>query len=224
MKKLTIISLILIIVFSSCKKDEKIKKTYSISGITNVKDKEYWSDIQEIHIGIFNTDNQRIIKSSKIENLTNSTLKFSLNGIVEGTYQVKIFVYDRGQNKSTLIDYGTKSINQDLDLNEQALVLISYRRVQSQVFNSCIHCHGASSGELAGGLSLIPNVSYKNLVNKASKNSTKLRIKPFDIENSFLINVANRKNINFDHPASETVMNGDKELLENWIIKGALND
>ncbi len=224
MKQIILLILVIITVFSSCKKDKEIEKTYSISGIANLKDKEYWSDIQEIHIGIFNIDNQRIIKSSKIENSTNSTLNFSLNNIVEGTYHIKIFVYEKGQNKFTLIDYGTFSINQDLSLNEQALVLISYKRVQTQVFNSCIQCHGASSGQLASNLNLMPNISYQNLVNANSTNSTKLRVKPFELDSSFLIDVAKRNNINFDHPASQPIIDGDKNLLENWIIKGALND
>lgn len=100
--------------------------------------------------------------------------------------------------------------------------ILNYQRIQAQVFNTCLACHGGSSGLPAGGLNLLEAQSWNNLVNQPSAHSSKKRVVPFDAKQSFIIQVMEQDNINFSHSASNTIVTEDIELTKQWIEKGAV--
>jgi hypothetical protein len=86
--------------------------------------------------------------------------------------------------------------------------------------NTCTACHGSENG--AAGLLLGAGKSYENLVDHPSINSAKRRVEPFNIENSFLIEVLTSDKLSLRHPHSTIMYNQDDlNLLKAWIERGA---
>lgn len=213
-----------VLIFIGCGKSTEDELFYSISGKVNLTDKEYWADEQEVRFGIFNQGENQPEWSVQLKNPVNGSLNYSLANIPEGEYIFKIYASKNTINKADLLTYGNQKLSTNLVLADKNMTLVFYSRVQEQVFSSCLQCHGGSSGAIASGLNLLPANSYNNLVNTTSENADLVRVKPFLADSSFILNVLYENNISFDHPASSTASQKDKKLVENWIIKGALND
>jgi mono/diheme cytochrome c family protein len=86
---------------------------------------------------------------------------------------------------------------------------------------NCTACHGTENG--AAGLPLGDGVSYAHLVNQASKNSEKVRVQPYSIQNSFLMDVLTDEALNLS-PSHSTLYPDDINLLKAWIAAGAENN
>ncbi|MBL4745764.1 MAG: hypothetical protein JKY08_05300 [Flavobacteriaceae bacterium] len=220
----TLISLIFITLSCSGGGDDEVVEMFTVTGTVNFTDPAYWSDQEDIRFGVFKIGESQALSSVKIIKTATGKGSFTLKNITKGTYDFKIYLAKNQLNILNLIPYATQSISKNSVLDEINMTLVSYDRVQKQVFNSCMLCHGASSGEIAANLNLTKNESYSNLVGVSSKNSSLLRVKPFSVTESFMINVLQMKGLNFDHPASVNVSEGSLKLIENWIQKGALND
>ena len=63
--------------------------------------------------------------------------------------------------------------------------LTTYEDIQTNIFNpNCISCHAGATP--SGGLDLSADVSYENLINVESNNSSYKRVVPCESENSYL--------------------------------------
>ena len=143
---------------------------------------------------------------------------------------IKVFVYENTINKADLIVYNNYVLDKDITLADESLTLVTFARITKQVFNNCLQCHGGSTGQPAAGLYLLPDSSYKylvevNSVNSFGQDSTHLlRVKPFFVDSSFIIKVLNNDNLNYDHLGKNIATSDDIQLITYWINNGALNN
>lgn len=187
-------------------------------------DIEYWPDNQSIWIGCFEEEDARQPIASTELNGDSESITVAIEDIAEGSYFLKIFITEGGVYKSDIYNYGSIAINASVFYELQNIQLLTYQRVQQQVFNGCQLCHGGSSGDIAAGLYLTEENSYQSLVNVlATKNTSLLRVKPGSAEFSYLIDVID-ETIDFDHGASNSVTEADRQLVVDWIEAGALNN
>ncbi len=203
---------------------DDVSEVYSVSGNVIITDMDYLTDNEDIRFGVFNAGETQALSSVKLAITAQGKGSFYMKNIKKGSYEFKIYLAKNGRNIVNLLVYSSQSVKEDLVLKEKNMTLVSYRRVQKQVFNSCMVCHGDSSGEVAANLNLLPTYSYNNLVNVKATNSSLFRVKPFSTKESFMINVLHVDGISFKHQASISASASDKKLVENWIRKGALND
>lgn len=214
------------ILLSACSDNvPEVTSTWKIEASFNVVDPEFWPTGQEVRLGVFDSNNLQIpVQSVALASSAGSLVDAVLPKVEEGSYTLMLYLVEGSIFKSILKDLGTVNVNQDLIMESEEITFLTFERVQSQVFNSCITCHGGSSGEPAANLSLLENHSYANLVNVAAKNNAAMMlVKPEDAGNSFLVKVLN-KDVNFDHRASTGATPADKQLIVDWINNGALNN
>ncbi|MDR1500527.1 MAG: hypothetical protein LBI58_06050 [Tannerellaceae bacterium] len=98
---------------------------------------------------------------------------------------------------------------------------LDYGKIQ-EIFerNTCTACHGDESG--GGGLLLAAGRSYESLVNRKAYNSPKMRVEPFSVQKSFLIDVLTSDTLSLSHPHSSIIYDQDElNLLRAWIERGA---
>ncbi len=212
----------LILVFAQCSKDEVIP-SFTVSGSVAISDLEYWPQNQQVLFGLFLGNAKQPEYSQVITKPVASIMNFEIINVTKGSYIPKVYIAENQIFKAELVNFGEMTIEDNLILSNKTFALNTYSRVQEQLFNSCLQCHGAST-EIAADLNFYTDKSYNLLVNVSSKNSDKLRVKPFDNNNSFLIQILMKDNLSFDHSASTNATSGDLELVKNWIEKGALND
>jgi hypothetical protein len=86
-------------------------------------------------------------------------------------------------------------------------------------------CHMGPTN--AGGLNLTQGSAYNNIVNvPSSQRPSLVRIKPFEPNNSYLINKIKGENINgAKMPQDLPALTVDViALFENWVSQGAMNN
>lgn len=220
----TLGTIIFLILSCSSSGGDEVVELFTVSGTVNLTDPTYWSDQEELRFGVFNIGDTQPISSVQMIKTVDDKGSFSLENITEGTFEFKVYLAKNGLNILDLITYGSKSISANSVLEQKNMTLVSFSRIQKQVFNSCMLCHGGSSGEIAANLNLTEEKSYSNLVGIQAKNSSLVRVKPLSVEESFIVKVLQTEDLIFDHPASVNVSEGSINLIKNWIIKGALND
>jgi hypothetical protein len=119
-------------------------------------------------------------------------------------------------------DINVATARDSIIIPDSTINLVSYERIQTLVFEqyTCVSCHQGTTG--AGNLLLIADKSYNALVNKvSSKNPAKNRVTPYDIDNSFLLDVIEDDDIALTQPHTGFVTrNDDIVLLEEWIKNG----
>jgi hypothetical protein len=111
----------------------------------------------------------------------------------------------------------------DIIITETNINLLQYNRIQEQVFRQCVACHGGSD-HAGANLYLTPELSYSNLYTAPSQNSPKKRVLPFNVQESFLIEVLTEQGglLHFNHNTGiSSLKNDDIVLLEEWIKNGA---
>lgn len=185
-------------------------------------DAQYWPEGQQIRVGAFATNNPKNpVASIGVGKPSGENIQVAIGAVPEGIYQFKVYVTENLSYKTDLADLGNETVFSDLSLSRAGITLISFNRIQRQVLNSCILCHGGSSGQLAANLNLMPGKSYAQLVGvTAYKNSSFLRINAGSGIYSYLVKVLN-KDIDFDHAASSSATEADKQLIIDWINEGA---
>jgi hypothetical protein len=223
-KNLRLLFLLVFLAVYSCSSEGTPTETYTISGSIIINDSDNYIDSQIINVGLF--INETVPEYSiTLEKPTNQeAIPYSFQNVDEGTYTCKIYVAENGVYKTDLYSYNSKNINETTNLGTASVNLLTYSRVQSQLINKCIQCHGGAAGEPAAGLILLENESYTNLVNAESTYSDLLRVKTYDTTNSFLIHVLENNNLSFEHPSSTLATEADLELVKLWINKGAINN
>lgn len=109
----------------------------------------------------------------------------------------------------------------DIEIPETGVNLMTYARIQEQIFQNanCISCHGTVSG--AAGLRLGSGYSYTYLVGQQATNSPKRRVEPGNVDESFLIDVLTVPNLLSLPHTSFLAKEEDLSLLKKWIESGA---
>ena len=188
-------------------------------------DAEFWPDGQQIRVGVFESENDKEAVSSVIVNQPDGeSSSVSISNVPEGNYVLKLYLTESGIFKVFLADLGEISLNENLMIETDPLTLLTYTRIQNQIFNKCQLCHGGSSGDLAAGLNLTSSESYLQLINvQAVTDPSRTRVVPGSSTYSYLVQVL-EKQIDFDHDASNSITSADKQLIIDWIDEGALNN
>jgi len=221
------LALVLLVVVSACTHeyfpDEKANWDVQVS--LSFTDAQYWPEGQQIRVGAFASgDTKNPVASIGVSKPSGENTQVAIGSIPEGTYRFKLYVTENSNYKADLADLGEEAVISDLSLSKTGITLISFDRVQRQVLNSCILCHGGSSGQLAANLNLMPGKSYAQLVGVSSvKSPTFIRVNPESATYSYLVKVLN-KDIDFDHAASSSATVADKQLITDWINEGAKNN
>lgn len=222
-----IFALALLVIASACTHeyipDEKARWNVQVS--LSFTDVQYWPEGQQIRVGAFSTDDPKNpVTSIGVSNPSGENTLVAIGAVPEGTYQFKVYVTENATYKSDIVNLGEETVSSDLSLSKSGITLISFDRIQRQILNSCILCHGGSSGQLAANLNLMPGSSYTQLVDvPAYKNASFQRVKVGSGTYSYLVKVLN-KDIDFDHAASSSATTADIQLLIDWINEGAKNN
>jgi hypothetical protein len=93
-----------------------------------------------------------------------------------------------------------------------------YDKVQAVFDAACTSCHGERA---AAGLRLDEGNSRASLVGIQSSRSEKIRVVPYSVEESFLIDVLTDANTGLKQPHTTILYEDDMELLKIWIGTGA---
>lgn len=223
-KQITLL-LISIVAITACGGGDSVPSTdatYSIEGSITITDPESWIESQTIHIGLFLDDAITPSYSIDIDKPEEGEVTtFTFEGVEDKDYSCKVYVAESGIYQADIYQFSDLNITKDIDLSHTDITLLTYDRLQDQLFNQCLLCHGQSSGDLAAGLDLTEESSYSNLVDVQSTNSTLLRVASGSSAESFIIEVLNLDQLTFDHSASSLAKDSDIELLEMWIDEGA---
>lgn len=203
--------------------DEKVNWNAQI--LLSFTDTQYWPEGQQIRVGAFTSgDMKNPVASIGVGKPSGENTQVAIGSIPEGTYRFKLYVTENSNYKADLADLGEETVAGDLSLSKTGITLITFDRVQRQVLNACILCHGGSSGQLAANLNLMPGKSYAQLVGVPSvKNPAFIRVNAESATYSYLVKVLN-KDIDFDHAASSSATAADKQLITDWINEGAKNN
>lgn len=201
------------------------KDNWNVQVSLSFADAQFWPEGQQIRVGAFTSgDPKNPVASVGVSKPSGENTQVAIGSIPEGTYRFKLYVTENSSYKADLGDLGEETVIGDLSLSKSGITLISFDRVQRQILNSCILCHGGSSGQLAANLNLMPGKSYAQLVGIASvKNQAFIRVNPESATYSYLVKVLN-KDIDFDHAASSSATAADKQLISDWINEGAKNN
>jgi len=201
------------------------KPSWNIRAELSFADEQYWPSGQQIRLGAFAADDTKNpVASIGIEKPVSGKAEVAIGAVPEGSYQIKVYVTENTVYKADIADFGEFRVNSDQALTKNEIKLVTFSRVQQQILNSCILCHGGSSGQLAANLNLMPGKSYAQLVGVlAYKNSSFQRVNAGSGNYSYLYKVLN-KDIDFDHAASSSATAADKQLITDWINEGAKND
>ena len=221
------LALALLVIVSACTHeyipDEKASWNVQVS--LSFTDAQYWPEGQQIRVGAFATsDPKNPVASIGVSKPSGENILVAIGAVPEGTYQFKVYVTENATYKSDIVNLGEETVSSDLSLSKSGITLISFERIQRQILNSCILCHGGSSGQLAANLNLMPGSSYAQLVDvPAYKNASFQRVKVGSGTYSYLVKVLN-KDIDFDHAASSSATTADIQLITDWINEGAKNN
>ncbi len=119
-----------------------------------------------------------------------------------------------------LLTEGEKKV----ELPVQEVNLLTFNRLQSQLFSQCAACHGGSTTASAG-LYLTEGQSYNMLVNHPAVHSTKMRVAPGLISGSFIVDVlGGSTDVKYNHSKLSSLKAEDVVLLKEWIENGAKNE
>lgn len=201
------------------------KAIWNVQVSLSFTDVPYWPEGQQIRVGAFSADDPKNpVASIGVSKPSGENILVAIGAVPEGIYQFKVYVTENANYKSDIASLGEEDVSGDLSLSKIGITLISFDRIQRQILNSCILCHGGSSGQLAANLNLMPGKSYAQLVGvPAFKNSSFQRVNVGSGTYSYLVKVLN-KDIDFDHAASSSATAADKQLITDWINEGAKNN
>ena len=184
-------------------------------------------DSYDMIFGTFGSSNVPIVSKNISKPADGETVKVSLSDIPEGSSSIRLCLAKPGrQTFYTLYEMPLNAIPEDdLVIPEQTIDLIRYERVQQQVFNQCIVCHGGSGG-VGADLYFTPGESYGNLVGIPAQKSAKNRVTPANVAGSFIIDVLkDRAGLRYDHSTGISGLKAnDIVLLEEWIRTDAKNE
>lgn len=152
------------------------------------------------------------------------TITVVLNYVPDDATRITISLLNKTWREIYTFYDGAMPEGKLVDIPAQTVNLLTYNRIQQQLFSQCIQCHGASTSA-AAGLFLTEGSSYPNLVSHASINSDKMRVEPGFISQSFLVDVLDGNiTLRYKHSNISSLKKEDITLLKAWIESGASKD
>ena len=179
----------------------------------------------QIVFGAFSDDKEEpIVSKTLVKPKPGQEVIINLSNLPENAVSLKLCLTTLG--KQPLYTFYSIDIPDNvvdsIIIPKQEIQLIRFERIQQQIFTpACVACHGVHG---AAGLDLQESASYINLVNVAAtqSNDNKMRVKPSDINNSFLIIVLGNDDLmSIGHTSILSKYNDDITLLKEWIKAGA---
>lgn len=176
--------------------------------------------------GAFDANNQHIRSTTLIKPKAGENSEVSISSIPENTTTLQLCLTTLGRQPiHTFYTYPIEKMpDESIEIPLTEINLLQYERIQRQVFElNCTSCHGTITG--AANLHLGEGVSYRNLVSKKSTNSDKYRVEPFNLSESFLMDVLEDETLELHHPHTTILSKEDDlDLLKAWIEAGAGNN
>lgn len=110
----------------------------------------------------------------------------------------------------------------------------TFSSIQREIFESpapqgCVNCHTSVGRVPAGGLSLLPDVSYNNLVNADSRAKPgAIRVIPGDPDTSYLVQklegASGLAGLRMPRNGPPFLTDGQMLIIRRWVQLGAKND
>jgi hypothetical protein len=196
-----------------------VSGTFVLSGVEKIP-----SGYQLI-FGAFDANSKSpIVWTNVVEPKEDEPVNVSLSSVPPEATIVKLALFTMG--RKAIYDFYTYDISaatENIDLpSEKVSLLLKYGKIQEIFEGNCTACHGTDRG--GAGLFLGEGVSYRYLVNHPATNSTKLRVEPYSISNSFLMDVLTNEQVTLNQPHSSILYQDDINLLKAWIETGAENN
>jgi len=209
-------------ILSACSSsgEDTPQPSFEVKGEFRFTDVEFWPENQEVVVGLYESNSNQEIKTHTLNKPGNTSVSYVFTGVQEGSYDIRLVVTENSVYKSKLFEKKGAMVNADVQIPAQTVTMVFFDRIQEQVLNSCLACHG-NSNEVAAGLYLTADKAYSQLVNVNSTKSEMKRVLPGEPDKSFLVKVLQRDGLSFDHAASSTATKDDQTLVENWISAGA---
>ncbi len=201
-----------------------VNASFRFTGTAGFPESEYY----QLVLASWRTGETHPISFKKITEkpAEGSTVEVSLTNLSDETNYVSLALIDKGKKLIyTFYEYSVAGLgNEIVTLPAEDIYLLSFSRLQAQLFSTkCLACHGGSAFK-AAGLDLTPGHSHASLTNVSSTTHPGvLRAKPGDVRNSLIATVMHERNIvRTDH--TEMVNADDIALLEGWIAGGCASD
>ncbi|MDR2287166.1 MAG: hypothetical protein LBE04_06795 [Prevotellaceae bacterium] len=158
----------------------------------------------------------------------NEPVKVSIDNLTPDATSIMLCLTNLGrQPVFTLFeeDINVDAARDSIIIPEAQICLVSYERIQRLIFEqyTCVSCHQGTTG--AGNLLLTEDKSYNELVNKvSSKNPAKNRVTPYNIYNSFLLDILEDDNLGMTQPHKAFVTRNDDDIviIKEWIKNGCV--
>lgn len=214
------------LILNACSKEESVPQINTISGSISVSDVENQIEDEYLMFGLFTGNSSAPDYSTRLTiPAGNQAIDFSITGVKKGTYTPKVYIAEeRKINKAVLYTFNDVVVEEDQQLTSVSIQLLSYKRIQEQVLNNCLLCHGTGS-DIEADLYLTSDKSYDALINIPSVlEEGEILVKPNDPEASYLVTVLRNQHTGFDHSYSSIIPEADIVLVEKWINNGANND
>lgn len=210
-----------LLVCIACEKEQP-KVNYTVSGTVEIEDIHHLPSTQKVEFGVFDINGYSIVERTAINQSEDNSFQFEVE-VQEGEYLFKLFISENSILKSDVHIFNETALSKNIQLESGSHTILTYNRIQQQLFNRCTQCHGGSN-DIAAGLNLTEGNSYANLVGVSAKNADKMRVVAGNSDESFILQVLTKNNLSFDHSASTSATDGDIELIKTWINEGAKND
>lgn len=184
-----------------------------------------WPSESTLVLAAFGADARYAITTKTIGKVQEgSTTTVELKHIPEEAHNISICILGNARKLIySFAEYPLNNNQEAISIREQ-VNLLTYERIQKQVFSQCVACHGGGASA-AAGLFLTENQSYIALVNVQATHSNKKLVTPGLVSNSFLIDVLkDDSGLKYDHTDISSFKDEDLSLLEAWVEAGAKNE
>ncbi len=199
----------------------ELNASFTFSGLNAFPESNY-----QIILGFFDDDATKPITSKVIQKPKNesSIAEINMTKIPTNAKYIRL-VLSNSKTGTTIYSFFEEAItekpSENITIPTQSINLLQYNRIQHEVFSQCIQCHGGGE-RAAAGLYLTEGNSYANLYEIQAVRSTKLRVKPYDANSSFIMDILKERELTGPHASIFTTLSSDDiNLVEEWIKSGA---
>jgi len=185
-----------------------------------------WPTESTIVFAAFGEDERYPLVSKTIEkSVEGASTAITLKNVPRNAKYASVCIIEKGRKLSySFSDFELTGEETTVTIPAQTINLLTYPRIQKQVFSQCIACHGGGAST-AADLYLTEGKSYHALVNIHSSISDKKLVDPGFINSSFLIDILkSQSGLKYDHTSISSFKDDDMSLLETWIEAGAKNE